>query len=212
MANFRLFNRALTSDEIYQLYAYQKEDFGHGDLSMTLKAGRLGIGTSEPRAALDVRGTAKVHGRPNFTESLFYYTGNAGSNYYVSTYKNRHGFYLNTVIPLDSHIGNYGTGGDNQAFTESNYGSGNELCGSHFDCMVYWLKNAPVGHVHRLNWCSKNGSGGSQTYGQKTSGTQIRLWGYWFHTGTYDRDWTSGVYFNISTSTVSVFYEGATFQ
>ena len=32
MANFRLFNRALTSDEIYQLYAYQKEDFGHGDL------------------------------------------------------------------------------------------------------------------------------------------------------------------------------------
>ena len=56
VANFRLFNRALTSDEIYQLYAYQKEDFGHGDLSMTLKAGRLGIGTSEPRADLDVRG------------------------------------------------------------------------------------------------------------------------------------------------------------
>ena len=56
IANFRLFNRALTSDEIYQLYAYQKEYFGHGDLSMTLKAGRLGIGTSEPRAALDVNG------------------------------------------------------------------------------------------------------------------------------------------------------------
>ena len=56
IANFRLFNRALTSDEIYQLYAYQKEYFGHGNLSMTLKAGRLGIGTSEPKAALDVRG------------------------------------------------------------------------------------------------------------------------------------------------------------
>jgi len=56
IANFRLFNRALTSDEIYQLYAYQKEYFGLGDLSMTLKAGRLGIGTSEPKAALDVRG------------------------------------------------------------------------------------------------------------------------------------------------------------
>ena len=56
IANFRLFNRALTSDEIYQLYTYQKEDFGHGVLGMTLKAGRLGIGTSEPRAALDVRG------------------------------------------------------------------------------------------------------------------------------------------------------------
>jgi hypothetical protein len=218
IANFRIFNRALTIDEIYQLYAYQKEDFGHGDLSMTLKAGRLGIGTSEPRAALDVRGTLKVNGpatftgRPNFTESLFFYTGNTPTNYYASTYKNRHGFYLNTLIPSNSHIGNYGTGGDNQVFTESSYGGGNELCGSHFDCMVYWLKNAPVGHVHRLNWCSNNGSGGSQTYGQKTSGTQIRLWGYWFHTGTYDRDWTGGVDFNISTSTVSVFYEGVTFQ
>jgi hypothetical protein len=56
VANFRMFNRVLSKDEIYQLYAYQKEYFGHGDLSMTLKAGRLGIGTSEPRAALDVRG------------------------------------------------------------------------------------------------------------------------------------------------------------
>ena len=56
VANFRMFNRVLSKDEIYQLYAYQKEYFGLGDLSMTLKAGRLGIGTSEPRAALDVRG------------------------------------------------------------------------------------------------------------------------------------------------------------
>jgi hypothetical protein len=63
VANFRLFNRALTQDEIYQLYAYQKEYFGHGDLSMTLKAGRLGIGTSEPRAALDVRGSVLINGQ-----------------------------------------------------------------------------------------------------------------------------------------------------
>ena len=62
IANFRLFNRALTPDEIYQLYAYQKEYFGHGDLSMTLKAGRLGIGTSEPKAALDVRGNLRASG------------------------------------------------------------------------------------------------------------------------------------------------------
>ena len=68
IANFRLFTRALSQDEIYQLYAYQKEYFGHGDLSMTLKAGRLGIGTSEPRAALDVRGD--VAGR--FTRFLTY--------------------------------------------------------------------------------------------------------------------------------------------
>ena len=65
IANFRLFNRALTSDEVWQLYAYQKEYFGHGDLSMTLKAGRLGIGTSEPKAALDVRGDVRFYNVPH---------------------------------------------------------------------------------------------------------------------------------------------------
>jgi hypothetical protein len=56
VGNARFYRRAYSPDEIYQLYAYQKEYFGHGTLGMTLKAGRLGIGTSEPRAALDVRG------------------------------------------------------------------------------------------------------------------------------------------------------------
>ena len=70
IANFRLFNRALTTDEIYQLYAYQKEYFGHSTNSLTLKAGRLGIGTSEPRAALDVRGN--IHGgMPVFFDARF---------------------------------------------------------------------------------------------------------------------------------------------
>ena len=79
IANFRLFNRALTQDEIYQLYAYQKEYFGHGDLSMTLKAGRLGIGTSEPRAALDVRGSLNF-GIPNVhSDSLSGYGSIAAS-------------------------------------------------------------------------------------------------------------------------------------
>ena len=71
IANFRLFNRAISSDEIYQLYAYQKEYFGHGDLSMTLKAGRLGIGTSEPKALLDVGGELFGPGsRPGFLVSV----------------------------------------------------------------------------------------------------------------------------------------------
>ena len=59
IANFRLFNRPLNPGEIYQLYVYQKEEFGHGDLSMTLKSGRLGIGTYEPQTELDVRGEVK---------------------------------------------------------------------------------------------------------------------------------------------------------
>ena len=56
IANFRFFDRALSSDEIGQLYTYQKEEFGHSTNNLTLKGGRLGIGTSEPRAMLDVKG------------------------------------------------------------------------------------------------------------------------------------------------------------
>jgi hypothetical protein len=91
IANFRLFNRALTSDEIYQLYAYQKEYFGHGDLGMTLKAGRLGIGTSEPKAALDVRGIGQfgsiyapgtiVQVQHNSGNSSLSYSSSAAANY-----------------------------------------------------------------------------------------------------------------------------------
>ena len=83
IANFRLFNRALTSDEIYQLYAYQKEYFGLGDLSMTLKAGRLGIGTSEPRAMLDVRGDVHISGSLRKTRALMF-RRNSGSYSYTT--------------------------------------------------------------------------------------------------------------------------------
>jgi len=89
IANFRLFNRALTTDEIYQLYAYQKEHFGHGDLSMTLKAGRLGIGTSEPRAALDVRGVIR-----GTSPATFIGKGNTNTNVVPSA----------TVLPVGNVI------------------------------------------------------------------------------------------------------------
>tara|TARA_B100001564_G_scaffold74698_1_gene59539 strand:- start:173 stop:2275 length:2103 start_codon:yes stop_codon:yes gene_type:complete len=95
IANVRLFNRALTPDEIYQLYAYQKEYFGHGDLSMTLKAGRLGIGTSEPRAALDVRGDI-YGGCPVF------FTAYAGDNGTVT------GSSAGTVIVFNKTVVNKG--------------------------------------------------------------------------------------------------------
>tara|TARA_B000000475_G_scaffold251510_1_gene228479 strand:- start:305 stop:1777 length:1473 start_codon:yes stop_codon:yes gene_type:complete len=60
IANFRVFNRALTGDEIWQLYAYQKDYFQVSPDVVTFKGGRLGIGTEEPRAVLDVRGSAVI--------------------------------------------------------------------------------------------------------------------------------------------------------
>ena len=56
IANFRIQNRALSADEIWQLYAYQKEYFQVSPDVVTFKGGRLGIGTREPRAPLDVMG------------------------------------------------------------------------------------------------------------------------------------------------------------
>jgi hypothetical protein len=72
IANFRLYNQALSADEIWELYAYQKEYFGVSPDVVTLKAGRLGIGTSEPRAVLDVRGGLSCQGYMKSANPVFY--------------------------------------------------------------------------------------------------------------------------------------------
>jgi hypothetical protein len=80
IANFRLFNRALTGDEVWQLYAYQKEYFNVSPDVVTFKGGRLGIGTSEPRAPLDVMGIPYGPGaRP-----IFFATNDANTTDTVS--------------------------------------------------------------------------------------------------------------------------------
>jgi hypothetical protein len=99
ISNARLFNRALSADEVWQLYAYQKEYFEHGNLGMTLKAGRLGIGTEEPRAVLDVRGASKfdqtidVAGElvPSFTgQHVCFPDGDMEQGLVVSANKNKY--------------------------------------------------------------------------------------------------------------------------
>ena len=109
IANFRLFNRVLASDEVYQLYAYQKEYFGFGDLSMTFKAGRLGIGTSEPRAMLDVRGNVRIGGTIQFPLIISHRFINGAGGVTVTS-----GNYIpfNGVLyenPPGTHTGNYFT-------------------------------------------------------------------------------------------------------
>jgi len=111
IANFRFSNRVLTPDEVWQLYSYQKEYFGHGDMGMTLKAGRLGIGTSEPRAALDVMGRLYGPGTiPCFTIHTGDYWGvdysswgtTTGTNWNV-VYRTPLPFIQRTWLEYDTH-------------------------------------------------------------------------------------------------------------
>ena len=111
IANFRLFNRPLNSNEIYQLYAYQKEYFGHGDLNMNLKAGRLGIGTSEPRAALDVGGDLRVDGHaqletlaPRYYSSMQRGTFHNVSSHIITGFDHQAEGYPSPVLGWEVHI------------------------------------------------------------------------------------------------------------
>jgi hypothetical protein len=179
IANFRLYNQALSADEIWELYAYQKEYFGVSPDVVTLKAGRLGIGTSEPRAVLDVRGSSRFDTitipralfNPGYSRSAILYTG----GYYRTKYQNVHEYYQNLLIPPASEIAGYSI--DAQWYTLSNYTSGNSLNTTIIDSLVYWLKNRQDGHIHESQFIVSGGTHFERVYGQKFA-THFRLWGY----------------------------------
>jgi hypothetical protein len=73
IANYRLYDRPLSADEVWELYGYQKAYFSVSPDVVTYKAGRVGIGTSEPRAVLDVVGDVNVSGQiVSTTASILY--------------------------------------------------------------------------------------------------------------------------------------------
>ena len=58
IGNVRVFGRSLKEREVWQLYASERARFGYGYQDVvSFKNGCMGIGTLEPMAALDVRGT-----------------------------------------------------------------------------------------------------------------------------------------------------------
>jgi len=95
VANFRLFNRALAADEVWQLYTYQKDYFQMSPDALTFKNGRLGIGTLEPKAPLDVMG---IPYGPGATPRFF-----IKSN--VTTLATTGGTVKFNFAPIDSHNG-----------------------------------------------------------------------------------------------------------
>jgi hypothetical protein len=78
IANYRLYDRALSADEVWELYGYQKAYFSVSPDVVTYKAGRVGIGTSEPRAVLDVVGDASISGGLKLPHMRVYRTADTG--------------------------------------------------------------------------------------------------------------------------------------
>jgi hypothetical protein len=78
IANFRFYDRPLSEDEIWEIYSYQKAYFSVSPDVVTYKAGRVGIGTSEPRAVLDVVGDASISGGLKLPHMRVYRTADTG--------------------------------------------------------------------------------------------------------------------------------------
>ena len=113
IANFRFFNRKLSNDEIWQLYAYQKEYFNVSPNVVTFKNGRLGINTLEPKAQLDVNGSISCYstGRLSTAEQGLILYPEDRRDYFVlapgydgwlrtlgKTYDNMNGFYTSLAV------------------------------------------------------------------------------------------------------------------
>ena len=54
VANFRVYNKCIKEDQALELWDAQKDQFGLAKSSVTVYKGRVGIGTTEPQAALTV--------------------------------------------------------------------------------------------------------------------------------------------------------------
>jgi len=180
IANFRLYNQALSADEIWELYAYQKEYFGVSPDVVTLKAGRLGIGTSEPRAVLDVRGDIRG-GCPVFFQA------HAGHPTTATT--------LNAPvnpIPFNSIVHNKGGGLEpSGVFTCP-------LAGYYY---VAWWLMSKVNNQETFTWISVNDV-------RELNGTeQSRIYGYSGATGSQYNQVVAGgtIYLNLGDELRFVF-------
>ena len=65
IANFRLFSKALSIEQVKELYAYDAVRFGHrASNSVSLHKGNLGVGVTAPTARLEVAGNERIQEYP----------------------------------------------------------------------------------------------------------------------------------------------------
>ena len=62
--NFRMFSKALNTDQVKELYDWQKDHFLGSRSSMTLYKGNLGLGVAEPSSRFEVAGDEQIQEYP----------------------------------------------------------------------------------------------------------------------------------------------------
>ena len=85
IANFRIFSKVLSAEQVKELYDWQKDHFLGARSSMTLYQGNLGLGVAEPTARLEIAGNERLQEYPPRAM-----TGN-------DTYMEGHGVYRATA-------------------------------------------------------------------------------------------------------------------
>ena len=64
MANFRLYSKVLSAEQIQELYDYQKDYFFGSKSQVTLYKGHLGVGVTEPSGQLELAGDERIQEYP----------------------------------------------------------------------------------------------------------------------------------------------------
>jgi hypothetical protein len=64
IANFRLYSKALSADQVRELYDYDAERFGHRQNLVSLHKGNLGVGVAHPTSRFEVAGDETVQEYP----------------------------------------------------------------------------------------------------------------------------------------------------
>jgi hypothetical protein len=100
IANFRIYERVIQPQEVLQLYDYQKEFFQKKSTSLCFAGGRLGVGTREPTATLDVNGDIRAgENGVLMNRAPYYFARQANIGGYWNDAAIRYNAYVRTNYP-----------------------------------------------------------------------------------------------------------------